>query len=113
MAAVIAKNELTASKRRCDLIVYADGGVTLAPRGTSFISLGILFVSGASSPDYVLGVGTCTNKRRTFSFTSGNFTAAVTDICTKVAHGLETGDGPINVSTTTTLPAPLAAATSY
>lgn len=40
------------------------------------------------------------------------FTAATTDICTATAHGFETGDR-VRVSSTTTLPAGLAAATTY
>ena len=43
---------------------------------------------------------------------AGTFTAAVTDICTKSAHGFQTGL-KVRVSTTTTLPAPLLAATDY
>lgn len=41
------------------------------------------------------------------------FTAAASGICTKAAHGMTTGDGPFRLSTTTTLPAGLAAATDY
>jgi hypothetical protein len=42
------------------------------------------------------------------------FTAADTNICTKVAHGLATGDGPVRVSNAGgALPAGLAAATDY
>lgn len=44
--------------------------------------------------------------------TSGTFTAATTDICTKTAHGFKTGDR-VRVSSTTTLPAGLATATTY
>ena len=40
------------------------------------------------------------------------FTAAVTDICTAVAHGLKTGD-KVRLTTTTTLPAGLSLATTY
>jgi hypothetical protein len=40
------------------------------------------------------------------------FTAATTDICTAVAHGYSTGDR-IRVSSTTTLPAGISAATTY
>lgn len=44
---------------------------------------------------------------------AGAFTAvAATDVCTKAAHGFLTGL-KVQVSTTTTLPAPLAAATDY
>ena len=46
------------------------------------------------------------------SAASGTFTAATTDICTKTAHGLLTGN-KVRVSSTTTLPAGLAAATTY
>jgi hypothetical protein len=40
------------------------------------------------------------------------FTAATTDICTATAHGFQTGDR-VRVSSTTTLPAGLSAATTY
>jgi hypothetical protein len=43
---------------------------------------------------------------------TGTFTAATTDICTKVAHGFLTGN-KVRVSSTTTLPAGLSAATTY
>lgn len=41
------------------------------------------------------------------------FTTATTDICTAAGHGLITGDGPIRVSSSGTLPAGLVAATDY
>ena len=44
--------------------------------------------------------------------TSGAFTAATSDICTKLAHGFVTGQ-KVRVSSATTLPAGLAAATTY
>lgn len=114
MSAVIAKNELTASKRRCDLIVYADAG-GLADRGTDFMALGILYVCGATSPAYATGLGTCTNKRRPLAFTPFTFTAdSTTDKLTKTTHGLETGDGAVSVSNAGGgLPAPLTAGTIY
>lgn len=43
---------------------------------------------------------------------AGTFTAAVTDICTKVAHGYLTGL-VVRLTTTTTLPAGLSLATDY
>jgi hypothetical protein len=43
---------------------------------------------------------------------TGTFTAATTDICTKVAHGFVTGQ-KVRVSSATTLPAGLSAATTY
>lgn len=44
--------------------------------------------------------------------TGQTFTAATTDICTATAHGLKTGDR-VRLTTTTTLPAGLAASTTY
>ncbi len=44
--------------------------------------------------------------------TAQTFTAAVSNICTKVAHGLLTGD-QVRLTTTTTLPAGLSLATDY
>ncbi len=43
---------------------------------------------------------------------AGTFTAATTDICTKVAHGFATGL-KVQLTTTTTLPAGLSLATDY
>lgn len=43
---------------------------------------------------------------------TGTFTAATTDICTKTAHGFVTGQ-KVRVSSATTLPAGLSAATTY
>lgn len=44
---------------------------------------------------------------------AGAFTAANTDVCTKASHGFVTGDGPVQLTTTVTLPAGLALATDY
>lgn len=41
------------------------------------------------------------------------FTAATTDICTAVAHGLNTGDGPFQLTTSGVLPTGLSLATDY
>lgn len=41
------------------------------------------------------------------------FTAAVSDVCTATAHGYATGDGPVRLTTTDTLPSPLSTSTSY
>jgi hypothetical protein len=115
MSAGWQKNEPTPIKRRCDVFVYMSDGITPAPRSLDLIALGVVYFCGATSPDYAVALGTMTNKRKPLSFTSFTFTAAnATDLCTKVAHGLETGDGPINVSNSGgALPAPLAAATGY
>lgn len=114
MGAVWQKNEVTAAKRRCDLLVQKSDG-TLAPRGTDFIALGYVYISGVQSPNYALATGTLTNKRKPLVVADFTFTAAAaTDLLTKVAHGLETGDGLVNVSNAGgALPGGLAAATSY
>ena len=117
MAAVIAKNELVAAKREIILDrIYQDGSLVLAPRGTDFMALGAVYVLDPSNlPHYKVAVGTMVNQRRPLTFTSFTFTAdSTTDKLNKVAHGLETGDGPIGVSNAGGgLPAPLAAATDY
>lgn len=120
MPAQWAKNEVTAAKRRCDLIVYADTG-TLAYRGTDFMTLGIVYIA-AGAVDFALATGTCTNKRRPLTFTpftfEGNDLAGESgppaDTLVAVAHGLETGDGPFTLSNSGgALPAGLSAATDY
>lgn len=45
--------------------------------------------------------------------TWGTFTAATTDIATMTAHNFVTGQGPVQVSTSGTLPTGLAASTNY
>lgn len=112
MAAGIAKNEVTASKRRAVLEVVKLSDNSFCPRGTSLAAY--LYV-GASVASIALATGTLSNVRRALTFTSFTFTASsATDQLTKVAHALETGDGPINVSNSGgALPAPLAAATPY
>ena len=112
MSAVWAKNEVTAAKRRCKMLVQKSDG-TLAPRGTDFIALGMVFIAGVNAPNYDLAVGTLTNDRRALVVADFTFTAATSDVCTKVAHGLQTGDGPVRLTTTGTLPAGLALATDY
>lgn len=90
-----AKNQVTASKRRCDLLIQKSDN-TLAPRGTDFIALGYVFISGVTSPNYALALGTLTNKRLPLAFAAFSPTATDTgaETITKAAHGLETGDGP-------------------
>lgn len=107
------KNETIAAKRRCDLIVYLLDGVTYAPRGTSFA--GLIYVSQSIS-QYVAAGGTLTNKRRPFTFadiTISAFTANPTNTATAAAHGLQTGDGPVRLTTTGALPTGLATGTDY
>lgn len=112
MPASIARNEVTAAKRECDLIVYNDAG-NLAPRETDFIDLGILYVGATGRPHFSLGLGTCTNKRIPLVVADDTFTAAASNICTAVAHGLQLGDGPLRLTSSGTLPAGLALSTDY
>lgn len=108
------RNEATAAARRCDLLGVTKNDGTLAPRGTDFIALGMVYISGVSAPDYVRAVGTLVNKRKPLAFDDKTFTADnSTDTFTAAAHGLETGDGPVRVSSSATLPDGLAAATDY
>lgn len=112
MSAIWQKNEPTAAKRRCDLIVQSAIDGSKAPRGTNLAAY--LYITQGGN-DFVAAVGTIANKRRALSFTSGTFTAtAATDLITKTAHGLETGDGPFRVSNSGgALPGGLAALTDY
>lgn len=113
MGAKWQKNEIDATKRQCGMLVQKSDG-TLAPRGTAFITLGYVYVKGVTNNTYALALGTMTNNRRPFTTLADfTFTAATTDICTKVAHTMETGDGPVRLTTTGTLPAGLALATDY
>lgn len=99
MGAQWAVNEVTAAKRRCDLIIYADSGAP-APRGTDFIALGMVYITassgGVSSIDLALATGTCTNKRRPLVVADDVVESVDTgaDSLELTAHGYETGDGP-------------------
>lgn len=107
------KNQVTAVKRRCDVRIYYSDGVTPAWRGLDLISKGVVYICGVNSPHFDLATGTMTNKRRPLVVADDTFTAADTNICTAIGHGLETGDGPVQLTTTGTLPAGLTAATDY
>ena len=68
---------------------------------------------GSSGVDLAFGKGIGVGLEITNSApAAGNFTAAVTDICTKAAHGYLTGL-KVQLTTTTTLPAGLSLATDY
>lgn len=113
MGANFNQNETLASKRRADLIIYQDDGVTLAPRGTDFT--GFIYVA-ASSPDFDAAAGTLTNKRRPLTFSDLTISSVDTgaDNVTSVAHGLETGDGVSRLTNSGgAVPAGLATATDY
>jgi hypothetical protein len=114
MAAVIQKNEITSTLRQVDIgPIWKDDQITIAPVSVDFVALGILYVTDPADPQHLkLGTGTCVNKRKRLVVADFTFTAASgTDLLTKVAHGLLTGDGPIEVSNSGgALPAPLVTA---
>lgn len=112
MGARWQKNELTQSKRRCDLRPASAALGSVAPRETDFTGYVYITQDGV---DYVLGVGTVANKRRALVVADDVFTATHgTDTLTAVAHGLETGDGPFWISNSGgSLPTLLTNATNY
>lgn len=98
MAAVWQKNEITATKRRADLIVYLSDGVSFADRGTDLIGDGVVYFCGPTSPDYAVALGTMTNKRRPLVVADDTVESVDTgaDTLTLTTHGYETGDGPFD-----------------
>lgn len=97
MAAVIKKNQATASLRQVDLIVNANG-YGPAPVETDFVALGILFVSdGSNVPHYKLGTGTCVNKRIPLTIADDVVESVDTgaDTLTLTAHLYKNLDGPL------------------
>lgn len=116
----VRKNEPTPAKREAVLQIWNSTTGQPAGRGTDFISLGIVFLRGANTPNLDLPLGTMTNERRAMSSaeaTARTFTYtadATTDQLHKVAHLLETGDGTCVTSNSGgALPGGLAAATPY
>ena len=101
MSAGFSKNQITASNRRADMIIYTDAGSPADP-GTNFMALGIVWFKGSTAPKYAAALGTMSNNRR--PLTVADITITATDIgadtTTKVAHGLYTGDGPLRPTTT-------------
>lgn len=105
------KNDPFASRRRMAFEISLDDGVSPAPRGTDFT--GCVWLD-QSTGHLVAAANTLVNSRRELTFTTFTFTAdPATDICTAVAHGMETGDGLVRPSSTGVLPAGIAAATSH
>lgn len=97
MAAEIRKNSAIASERQVDLVVQANG-YGPAPVETDFIALGILFVPDAANvPHYMLGSGTCVNKRRPVAIADDVVEAvdAGVDTLTLTAHLYKNLDGPV------------------
>lgn len=93
-AGFVAKLWKAPRKFRLDSVDYLNP-TGLAEDGTNYFAIGVANVSKA------------------LTFTSFTFTAATTDICTAAGHGLLTGDGPVQLTTSNTLPAGLSLATDY
>jgi hypothetical protein len=107
------KNEATAAKRECLLIISNNDGYPSNP-GIDFIATGSVFVVGVNAPDADLATGTCTNVRRPLAYSDLTFTTDhTTDTLTSAGHELQTGDGPVRLLTSNTLPTGLALATDY
>lgn len=100
-------------KQRCGLLIIDSAGA-FAPRGTDFMAAGAVFVSDADM-NFVAAAGTLTNQRMPLAFDDVAFTvdAEITTWFNATAHGRETGDGPVRVSSSGTLPSGLSAATDY
>lgn len=95
MGAQWAKNEVTAAKRRCSLlVVMADG--SFSPRGTDFMALGYVYICGATAPHFAVALGTMTNQR--IPLVHPDKVVETVDTGTDAleigAHDYETGDGP-------------------
>jgi hypothetical protein len=100
MAAVWSKNEIAATKRRCDMLITKSDG-SMAPRQTSFTSLGYVYICGATSPHFAVGTGTLTNKRKPLVVADDTVESvnAVSNLVQMTAHGLQIGDGPFRWAT--------------
>jgi hypothetical protein len=103
VSAGFLKNDAVAARRRCNMEIYQADGVTPANRGDASTGqfTGFLWVQ-KSAPDAVAATGTLTNVRRPLVVADFTITATDTanDRLTKVAHGLETGDGPFRSTST-------------
>lgn len=96
------------------LNVKGDGVTSTELTVTSDSSTSIAEVHSA----VLTALNAVTGKNYTATFTGlvyadDTFTAATTDICTNAAHGLQTGDGPFQLTSSGTLPAGLALVTNY
>jgi hypothetical protein len=104
MGARWQRNEASATKRRCGLIVQkADG--TMLPRSAEYsVSfLAMTYVCGVNSPDFDQATGTLTNQRRRLQLGSDTIESVDTgaDTVAMTAHEYETGDGPFDSNETT------------
>lgn len=107
------RNESRPEKRRVPIFVYADDG-TPAPANTIFDTGELLIDKGDGH--YVVGSGYgLTNTDRPLVVADDVVEAVDTgaDTLQLTAHGLKTGDGPLRLTTTGTLPTGLATGTDY
>jgi hypothetical protein len=113
-----AKNEVTAVKRRCGLIILKNDGA-MSPRETNFSGLAI--ICGVNSPHFDTALGTITNQRKPLNvpgypaLTGGLITSVDDDDDTVeiAGHGFEIGDGPVQLTTGFPIPAGTATLTDY
>lgn len=100
MGAQWSRNAVDPLQRLAKLIINADG-FTLAPRGTDFMTLGIVFLGVDST--LVLAAGTMTNDRHPYQPAAAAITATnvgTNTVTFGAGHPYETGDGPINPDAT-------------
>lgn len=98
MSATWTKNEITAAKRRCAMLIQKSD-MSLAPRGTDFSDLGFVYISGVTAPDFTYATGSMTNQRVRIDFDDTAWAVEATDTGADTiqitGHPFETGDGPI------------------
>lgn len=110
--AILRRNEPVAARRRVSLFVNNANNDAPVSRGTDFSSA-LYLDPGTGS--YAAADGTLTNKSRPLQFTDLTVSAVSTsdNTLTSSSHGLEDLDGPVQVSSTGTLPTGLSASTDY
>jgi hypothetical protein len=105
------RDQATAALRRCVLNVASLTDGSWAPVTTDLD--GKVFVRGGDE-SYVAAAGTLSNLRQPLVQADNTFTVdAGTDVVTLSTSDPATGSGPFQLTTTTTLPAPLTTATDY
>lgn len=106
------KNESAAAERRVLIAAYDSDGALADPRHT-FSGTNEKLVDPSTGVFAVPG-GALANATKPLSVTAFTFTTThASELVNKTAHGLRTGDGPFQLTTTTTLPAGYSLATDY
>ena len=104
------RNESSAAARTVFLDVRDPDGGWVLP--TALTVANLLYDDGTGV--MALAGGTLATRSKPYTFTSFTFTTTfATGTINKVAHGLSTGDGPVQLTTTGTLPSGYALATNY